>query len=374
MRFKQKQTRRFVHSRVSRCAPTHAACMSALCAPGDTEFERFAKAGTILQLACDRDAKVAIRAFLQLYEFQTAEEQALGVTFARNGVGFNQHDAARATYIANRLREGKPLKYAHFEQISSLLTTYRQQLLRHVDEDGLRTIFEGTSSDEDEGADIDDADDDDASFDVDADSEESSEEEDAEEGEDEEDDDEEDDDEEDDDDQFVATPSPPARDVDSDGDVGLPMEVPAVRADHTEDLELPVTTRAYANFTVTSCGIRGGVILSDALKVLFARIEREEHDRLGRFPEAHELFLKLQCVPELSIGDVHAHLWSERSGRFESEPVGKRLCFYDGNAWVTGAVNNVVHSQEGNAYMVQPDDATSPIFVTRGAMYFTRSM
>ena len=70
------------------------------------------------------------RGVLAIYARQTQEEQYLGETRERNGVGFNGPDSGYLSYVARWLENGNRLTGHHVEKVRKRMVKYSGQLAR----------------------------------------------------------------------------------------------------------------------------------------------------------------------------------------------------------------------------------------------------
>ena len=81
--------------------------------------------------------KMAVKAMLRLYEYQTADEKAVNDTVHHNNVGFNSSDARWMTWASKAVLAGRELKGYHLETLKQKIGKYANQLVNQSIEKGL---------------------------------------------------------------------------------------------------------------------------------------------------------------------------------------------------------------------------------------------
>lgn len=76
------------------------------------------------------------RAILAIYKGQTQDEQCVGQTVERNGIGFNAFHASTGTYIAKWLLKGNPLSGKWVEKARKIALFHVPQLVRIANGNG----------------------------------------------------------------------------------------------------------------------------------------------------------------------------------------------------------------------------------------------
>ena len=74
------------------------------------------------------NAAWAIKGLLKIYEHQTAEEQAVGVTIVHNGVGFSGADSDVLSSFAKQVKEGRKMSKRQMKIIFTKIPKYTNQL------------------------------------------------------------------------------------------------------------------------------------------------------------------------------------------------------------------------------------------------------
>lgn len=76
----------------------------------------------------------ALRALIRIYEYQTADEQAIGYTQNLNGVGFNGADSDILSSMAEQVNNGRQMTDRQMEIIFKKMPKYAKQLMEIADE------------------------------------------------------------------------------------------------------------------------------------------------------------------------------------------------------------------------------------------------
>jgi hypothetical protein len=77
----------------------------------------------------DRNPRAVERAIVALYNLQTADEQAAGITRLQNGAGFSAFDAKAGTYYAEWILSGKRLSGKYLAKAREMAKKYVGQLV-----------------------------------------------------------------------------------------------------------------------------------------------------------------------------------------------------------------------------------------------------
>ena len=84
----------------------------------------------------------AQRAIVKLWERQTADEQAVGMTHNTNGVGFNGTDAGILSSFAEQIQRGRTLSVKQLAIAHKKLPKYTRQVVSMISEEKLKRIEE----------------------------------------------------------------------------------------------------------------------------------------------------------------------------------------------------------------------------------------
>lgn len=84
---------------------------------------------TSLKELIGRSDQAAVRALLEIYKFQTDEEQAWGATYQQNGLGFSGQDSEWLTEMAKRVMAGGSLSSKERAILRNRMKRYWRQLI-----------------------------------------------------------------------------------------------------------------------------------------------------------------------------------------------------------------------------------------------------
>ena len=128
--------------RIRASAAPFDTCVEILDGPGDAWSKR-EHASIVISKAAESDGALARRAFLAVYNLQTATERDVGHSRGSNGLGFDRFDGVECTALAAKILAGAGSGKRDKEKILESITKYRVQLVKNLSREELKAVFDG---------------------------------------------------------------------------------------------------------------------------------------------------------------------------------------------------------------------------------------